>query len=102
VCDPGIGIDAGAPEADGRAPRNADTGKTLTEQDHYAAHVDFIGGEVTETGQSWQLRDEDGRLVLAGAGLFEIDLLAGDVVRETPNAKPSAAAIICPVLSRWP
>lgn len=41
-------------------------------------------GAVEETGQSWHLRDAEGRLVLSGAGLVSADLFTGDVSRETP------------------
>jgi hypothetical protein len=51
--------------------RNAETGRTLTEEDHYAAHVDLVTGAVEETGQSWHLRDADGRLVLSGAAALD-------------------------------
>ena len=65
--------------------RNADTGKTLTETDHYAAHVDFVTGEVDVTGQSWHVRNADGRWLLHGAGFTSFDMATGEVFRETPN-----------------
>lgn len=82
--------------------RNADTGQNLTEEDHYAAHVDLVTREVHQTGQTWHLRDEGGRLVLTGAGLFAIDLITGDVLRETPGAKSDAATTLCPALGGSP
>ena len=45
--------------------RNLDTGYTLVEEDHYAAYVDFASGVAKTTGQSWALRDANGRLVLS-------------------------------------
>jgi hypothetical protein len=65
--------------------RNAETGKTLIEEDQYAAHVDFVTGTVDVTGESWHLRDANRRLVLEAAGFTSIDLATGDVLRETPN-----------------
>jgi hypothetical protein len=41
--------------------RNLDSGMTLIEHLHYAVHVDFVSGTATVTGQSWHLRDENGR-----------------------------------------
>jgi hypothetical protein len=82
--------------------RNAATGQTLTEDLHYAAHVDVSGGQVRVTGQSWHLRAADGRLVLAGAGLIATDLLTGDILRQTPGALASVAATICPALGGSP
>jgi hypothetical protein len=82
--------------------RNAATGQTLTEDLHYAAHVDVSGGQVRVTGQSWHLSAADGRLVLAGAGLIATDLLTGDILRQTPGALASVAATICPALGGSP
>jgi hypothetical protein len=82
--------------------RNAATGQTLTEDLHYAAHVDVSGGQVRVTGQSWHLGAGDGRLVLAGAGLIATDLLTGDILRQTPGALASVAATICPALGGSP
>jgi hypothetical protein len=44
--------------------RNVETGRTLTEEVHFARHADFVSGEVRDTGQSWHERDENDRLVL--------------------------------------
>ena len=74
--------------------RNAETGKTLTERDHYAAHVDLVTGAVKETGQSWHLRDADGRLVLSGAGLVSANRFTGDVLRETPHHDADGCAAL--------
>lgn len=72
------------------------------EEDDYAAHVDLVSGQATVTGQSWHLRDERGRLVVAGAGLFAIDLLTGDVLTGTPHVKTDGRAIVCPALGGAP
>jgi hypothetical protein len=82
--------------------RNANTGQTLTEKDHYAAHVDLVTGEVRQTGQTWHLRDESGQLTLTGAGRFVIDLVTGEVISETPEAKSDAARTLCPALGGTP
>ena len=82
--------------------RNAQTGQTLTEQDDYAAHVDLVSGEAAVTGQSWHLRDENGRLVVAGAGLFTVDILTGEVLTGTPNVKTDGRATVCPALGGAP
>ncbi len=82
--------------------RNTDTGQTLTEDLHYTAHVDVTSGQVQVTGESWHLRAENGRLVLSGAGLIAIDLITGDILRQTPGAQADAAAIICPALGGAP
>ena len=79
--------------------RNSVTGKTLVEEVHYAAHVDLVSEQVRQTGQTWHLRDENGRLVLSGAGLIEIDLVTGDVVRQTPHSSPELRTTVCPLLS---
>jgi hypothetical protein len=82
--------------------RNADTGQTLTERDQYAAHVDLVTGAATVTGQTWHLRNEDGRLLVTGAGLYVQDLVTGEVVRETANAKTDVAGTLCPALGGAP
>jgi hypothetical protein len=82
--------------------RNADTGQTLIEELHSAAHIDFTSGQVQVTGQSWHLRTENGRLVLSGAGLIATDLVTGDILRQTPNAMAGTAATICPALGGSP
>ena len=81
---------------------NADTGQTLTERDDYAAHVDLVTDEATVTGQTWHLRNEDGRLVVTGAGLYAQDLITGEVIRETANAKTDVAGTLCPALGGGP
>jgi hypothetical protein len=67
-----------------------------------ATYADFVSGEVWDTGQSWHDRDENGRLVLTGAGLIAFDFTTGDVFTETPNAKSNSAATICPALRGSP
>jgi hypothetical protein len=37
-----------------------ETGRTLTEEDHFARDADFLTGEVRDTGQGWHLCDENG------------------------------------------
>jgi hypothetical protein len=81
---------------------NSDTGTTLIEHLHYAAYVDFVDGTATVTGQSWRLVDEDGRLVLGGAGLVATDLLTGDVIAQTPQAKAGSASPLCTALGGAP
>jgi hypothetical protein len=81
--------------------RNADTGYTLIEEDHYAAYVAFASGVARITGQSWALRDETGRLVLSGAGLLTTDLATGALLTQTPNVNDSRQ-IFCPALGGTP
>ena len=82
--------------------RNTQTGRTLTEEDHFARHADLVSSEVWDTGQSWHDRDENGRLVLTGAGLIALDHTTGDVFRETPEAKSDSATTIFPALGGSP
>jgi hypothetical protein len=77
--------------------RNADTGYTLVEEDHYAAYVDLTSGVAKTTGQSWALRDANGRLVLSGAGLLTTDLATGALLTQTFNVKASRQ-ILCSAL----
>lgn len=74
--------------------RNVETGTTLTEHDHYAAHVDLVDGTVSVTGQSWHVRNADGRLVLSGAGFTSFDPVTGDVFRETPHESADICAAL--------
>jgi len=73
---------------------NVESGATFTEHDHYAAHVDLQTGEVAVTGQSWNLRDRNGRVVLTGAGFTSVDLATGDVTRETPHYDADGCAAL--------
>lgn len=75
---------------------NDDTGAVLSEEDHYARRVDFASGDYRDAGQTWQLRSEDGHLVLSGAGLFEADLITDHVLSETPHviAHPEMCALL--------
>lgn len=77
--------------------RNAATGYTLVEEDHYAAYVDFVSGVAKVSGQSWALRDLDGRLVLAGAGLLTTDLATGALLTQTPRVEDDRQ-ILCSAL----
>jgi hypothetical protein len=77
--------------------RNANTGYTLVEEDHYAAYVDFANGVAKISGQSWALRDANGRRVLSGAGLLTTDLATGALLTQTPNVKDSRQ-ILCSAL----
>jgi hypothetical protein len=82
--------------------RNVETGRVLTEEDHYAAFVDLVDGTVRETGTTWELRDESGRLVRHGAGLVEYDLVKDAMVGDTPGADADFATTICPALGGAP
>jgi hypothetical protein len=77
--------------------RNLDTGYTLVEEDHYAAYVDFASGVARTTGQSWALRDTNGRLVVSGAGLLTTDLATGALLTQTHNVKDNRQ-ILCSAL----
>jgi hypothetical protein len=77
--------------------RNADTGYTLVEEDHYAAYVDFPSGVAKTSGQSWALRDANGRLVLSGAGLLTTDLATGALLTQTSHVKDTRQ-ILCSAL----
>jgi len=82
---------------------NLDTGKTLIETDHYTVHVNYVTGSVRQTGQVWHLRDEDGRLVLVGAGRFTMDAYTGEIISETPNVKfANFPQFVCPALGGAP
>ena len=82
--------------------RNTQTGRTLTEEDHFARHADLVSSEVWDTSQSWHDREENGRLVLTGAGLIAFDYTTGDVFRETPEAKSDSVTTIFPALGGSP
>jgi hypothetical protein len=81
---------------------NVDTGYSLTEEDHYAAHVDLVTGIDHLTGQSWHLRDASGRLVLSGAGLIIDDIFTQGQFTQTPHAFADFPATICPLLGGAP
>ena len=82
--------------------RNTQTGRTLTEEDHFARHADLVSSEVWDTSQSWHDRDENGRLVRTGVGLIAFDYTTGDVFRETPDAKSDSVTTIFPALGGSP
>jgi hypothetical protein len=77
---------------------NADTGLSLTEEVHYTVHVDFLTGEYQVSGNTWHLRNEDGRVVLVGGGMYVVDIFTFELLKETPNARSDLAATICPAL----
>jgi hypothetical protein len=81
---------------------NVDTDYSLTEEDHYAAHVDLVSGIAHLTGQSWHLRTADGRLVLSGAGLIIDDIFTQGEFTQTPHAFADFPATICPALGGAP
>jgi hypothetical protein len=80
---------------------NLDTGFTLTEVVHYAAHFDLIAGEVQITGNWWHLRDA-GRIVYVGSGTFIRDLATGQLVKATPNVGADFAPVNCTALGGSP
>jgi hypothetical protein len=82
--------------------QNADTGLTLIELVRVAVHADFVTGEVSTTGQNWHLRNEDGRLVLVGAGRLVTDLVTGEIISETPNFLADFAQTNCTALGGAP
>jgi hypothetical protein len=82
--------------------QNVDTGLTLTEEGSFAAHIDFVANVEYLTGQSWHLRDENGTLVLVGAGLIFRDRGTGEVILETPNARADFAETNCTALGGAP
>lgn len=65
---------------------NLETGYAIVEELHGALHRDFVTGEETRTGLFWHDRSPDGKLVLAGAGRYTVDLETGELVEWTPNA----------------
>jgi hypothetical protein len=77
--------------------RNRDSGYTLVEEDHYAAYVEFARGVAKVSGQSWALRNANGRLVLSGAGLLTTDLVTGALLTQTPSVKDSRQ-VLCSAL----
>jgi hypothetical protein len=77
--------------------RNLDTGYTLVEEDHYAAYVDFASGVARTTGQSWALRDTNGRLVVSGAGLLTSELATGALITQTANVNDNRQ-VLCSAL----
>jgi hypothetical protein len=73
---------------------NAETGRTLTEEDHFARHADFVSGEVRDMGQSRDDRVENGQRVLTGAALIALDLTTeGDRGVADPPYRVSGLAL---------
>jgi hypothetical protein len=83
--------------------RNVDTGRALTERIHFVVNTDFATGTQVFTGQTWHLRDVGGgKVVVAGAGLFELVQSTGEFLRFTPNTRTDFAGTICPALGGAP
>lgn len=88
---------------------NLDTGFALTEEVHYSFQRDLVTGEETSQGMTWQLRDEEGRLVLlhAGRSVYAYDPETDSWYLDflTPNAADAVfdfANTICPQLGGAP
>jgi hypothetical protein len=81
---------------------NVDTGASLTEEVHYTVHVDFLSGTYRVNGNTWHLRDEDGRVVLVAGGLYVVDIFTFELLQETPNADSDFASTICAALGGAP
>jgi hypothetical protein len=93
--------------------KNADTGLTYTEVDHYTlllsdpAFCDDYPGcfwwqAITSSGQNWHLRDMDGKLVLVRSGRFIQDGNTGEILWATPKGDPDFVNTICKALGGAP
>jgi hypothetical protein len=82
------------------AHTNVDTGYTLTQEDHYN-FLDITDVRYRNVGLFWHLRDPSGKLVVVHAGTIWFDS-AFDIVKITPNAGGSLAAVACPALGGNP
>lgn len=82
--------------------QNVDTGLTLTERAHTSFHFDLITLELRVTGNWWHLRDADGSIVLVGSGAYQVDLVTGEIIDETPHVGANFASTICPALGGAP
>lgn len=82
------------------AHTNADTGYTLTEEDHINITFSAAGTE-KDAGIFWHLQDANGKLVVVHAGQITFDSL-GNVVKFTPNSGPDFRAVLCPALGGHP
>ena len=96
--------------------RNADTGLTYTEVDHYTLLLSdpaFCDPEqpandcwwwqsITSSGLNWHLRDMDGKLVLVRAGRYIQDGNTGEILWATPKGDPDFANTICKALGGAP
>jgi hypothetical protein len=82
--------------------RNSDTGYTLTES--IRSHFVFSERNQTVmlTGQNWQLRDAEGRIVVVHSGNLLFDVEQGELVRVTPNFAPEFPEVLCPALGGQP
>jgi hypothetical protein len=95
--------------------KNADTGLTYTEVDHYTlllsdpAFCDSVPSNscfwwqaITSSGQNWHLRDMDGKLVLVRSGRFIQDGNTGEILWATPKGDPDFVNTICKALGGAP
>jgi hypothetical protein len=82
--------------------RNADTGFTLTESIHTHFVLDATKETVMQSGQNWQLRDAQGRIVVVHSGNLLFDLEQEELVRVTPNFGAEFADVLCPALGGSP
>lgn len=82
--------------------RNADTGYTLTE----SIRSHFVFNETKQTvmitGQNWQLRDAEGKIVVVHSGNLLFDVEQEELVRVTPNFAPEFPEVVCPALGGNP
>ena len=82
--------------------RNTDTTYTLTE----TIRSHFVFNETRQTamitGQNWQLRDAEGRIVVVHSGSLLFDAGQDELVRVTPNFAPDFAEVLCPALGGNP
>jgi hypothetical protein len=84
------------------AHHNLDTGAALTETTHYVTDLDVASGTVRLTGNSWHLRDSDGRIVVVRSGLELFDRISGELYRSTPMVGQGFENVICPALGGSP
>jgi hypothetical protein len=96
--------------------KNADTGLTYTEVDHYTLFLSdpaFCDPEhpandcwwwqgIASSGQNWHLRDMDGKLVLVRSGRYIQDGNTGEILWATPKGDPDFVNIICKALGGAP
>jgi hypothetical protein len=61
-----------------------------------------VAGEVTLTGNWWNLRDSANRIVFVGSGTWVRDLFTGELLRATPNVGADFAEVNCTVLGGAP
>jgi hypothetical protein len=82
--------------------RNADTGYELVETVHYTTDLDVASGLLRLTGNSWQLRTTDGRIILVLSGAEILRRFTGEVIWSTPNVGQGFEDVICPALGGAP